>query len=69
MDLHVRYTFKYTSLPRSANQQREMTSVKAFGRTGAHDRNFFFLFLDLSDVPTNLVPGSSAKLDKLKELK
>jgi len=42
MTLHVRYTHWHISLPSSAKQQREMTSFKVLGRTGAHDGEFCF---------------------------
>jgi len=42
MTLRVRYTRWYISLPSSAKQQREMTSFKVSGGTGAHDGEFCF---------------------------
>ena len=36
MVLHVSYIFWYISLPRSAKQQREMTSFKVLGEPGTH---------------------------------
>ena len=46
MTLHVcyMYTFWYISFPSSAKQQREMTSLKFFWRTGTHEGEFFFSY-------------------------
>jgi len=55
--LHVHYTFWYISPPSFAKQQRVMARFKVFWRTGTHDGEFCFLFLNLSTVPTNSVPG------------
>ena len=57
MVLHLHYTFWYISLPCSAKQQREMTSFKVSWRTGTHDGEFLLLYLNLSAIPTNSIPG------------
>ena len=44
---HVCYTISYISLQCSGKQQREMTSFKGLGRTGTHDSEFFFFYLNL----------------------
>ena len=57
MVLHASYIFWYISLPCSAKQQREMTSFKVLGEPGTHHGEFFFVYLNLSAVPTNSVRG------------
>ena len=45
-----------------------MTSFKVFWRTGTHDGEFFFLFLNLSAVPTNSVPRQFGHIRQIKRV-
>ena len=54
--------FLYISFPSSAKQQREMTKCKVFGRTWAHDGEFFIFLPHLNAVPITLVPGYFAHI-------
>ena len=45
-----------------------MTSFKVFWRTGIHDGEFFFLFLNLSAVPTNSVPSQFGHIRQVKRV-
>ena len=51
------FTFWYISLPSSAKQQREMTTIEVLWRTWTHDGEFCIFFLNLYPTPTNSVPG------------
>ena len=51
------FIFWYISLPSSAKQQREMTTLKVLWRTSTDDGEFFNFFLNLDATPINLIPG------------
>jgi len=55
-------------LPCSAKQQLEMTIFKVFWRTGTHNDEFLFLYLNLSAVPMNSVPGQFSHIRHIKRV-